>query len=382
MPPKRTTKDPRGGKTATTKQRSGVDVEPRLQTIKRAYTARTATLEKPKAKKIAVKSANEPIDVDKSGSDGEINLDTESDEPADVDIKPKAKAKAVTKPRQAPARKTAAAPRATAPAKSKPAPTCTALKRKASSKDLVPGSSDESSSSGDSSIEPGGRLTLAKLKRTVDKHAKWCPFVRMNKKLKVRMSMMTRVVVQNAGVSDEDESDDEDGEGDVVMVVDGRLEKVTGGKRGGRGVAQSTKQSAVKGAVKMKVTAAAEPKAKAAAKPKAQATKAGHMAPKSLSPGTIDNDRKAMHLDSSKSVADDDEDVTEANASSAGSADSGDESDGVQQVEVEDKDSLLSSLSTKKLERSLKKDFEDARDPLSSLTSLSGTPSGVPADVI
>nr|OQO26124.1 hypothetical protein B0A51_04518 [Rachicladosporium sp. CCFEE 5018] len=332
MPPKRTTKAARGGKTATTKQRSGVDVEPRLQTITRPHTARTVTLEKPKAQKIAVKSANEPIDVDKSGSDGEINLDTESDEPAEVDIEPKAKAKAGTKLRQAPARKTAAAPRATVavkvPAKGKSAPQRTA-KRKAPAKELDLGDSDDGSSSGDSSNEGGGRLTLAKLKRTVDRHAKWCPFVRMNKKLKTCMSMMARVVDQNAGANDEDESDDEGDEGEAMVVVDGRLEKVGASRRGRRGAAQPTKQAAVKGGVKTKVAVEAETKAKAAGKPKVQDTKAGRMAPKSLSPGTIDNDRKAMHLDSASPVPDADGDVTEASASSAGSADSDDESNDV-----------------------------------------------------
>ncbi|KAK6423426.1 hypothetical protein LTR95_016537 [Oleoguttula sp. CCFEE 5521] len=175
MPPKRTTKAARGGKPVAGKHRSEVDAQPRLHSFKRPYTARTATLEKTKAQKIAVKPANEPIDVDKSGSDDEIYLDTESDKPAEVDVKPKANAKAGTKPRQAPARNVTAPPRATvaskALAKGKTAPRRIA-KRKAPAKELDLGDSDDGSSSRDSSIETSGRLTLAKLKRTVDRHAK------------------------------------------------------------------------------------------------------------------------------------------------------------------------------------------------------------------
>ncbi|KAK6417604.1 hypothetical protein LTR95_017309, partial [Oleoguttula sp. CCFEE 5521] len=66
MPPKRTTKAVRGGKAAATKQRSGVDAEPRLQSIKRPYTARTAANKGSKARKLPVQLASEPIDIDKS----------------------------------------------------------------------------------------------------------------------------------------------------------------------------------------------------------------------------------------------------------------------------------------------------------------------------
>ncbi|KAK6414933.1 hypothetical protein LTR95_017651, partial [Oleoguttula sp. CCFEE 5521] len=201
-------------------------------------------------------------------------------------------------------------------------------KRKAPAKELDLGDSDDSSSSGGSSIEAGGRLTLAKLKRKVDRHAKWCPFVRMNKKIRVRMSMMAPVVDETAGAGDEDESDDWDTEGEAVTLRAGRLEEAAGVKRGGRGAGGAVaKQPAVKSGAKMKVTVAAETKPKTASKAKTQTRKAAPQTMKSLSPATREDDRAAMHLDLSDPVADEDNIATGSNANSAGSVEA-DDNDG------------------------------------------------------
>ncbi|KAK6423425.1 hypothetical protein LTR95_016536, partial [Oleoguttula sp. CCFEE 5521] len=216
----------------------------------------------------------------------------------------------------------------------------------------------------------------------------------MNKKLKTRVSMMARIVDQNAGASDEGESDDDDDEAEAMMVVDGRLEKVTGGRKGGRGAgrgaAQSTKQPATKGAANTKVVVVAEKFPKATAKSKAQATKAGHMAPKSLSPGTINDDRKAMHLDSASTVPNDEGSGVESDADFPGIVDAVDDNGKGEEIpqdsaegEEDDEDKEegeeegpLPKKSRKWPEcRNLTPKFQDiARESTSSLSELGKTP--------
>lgn len=77
--------------------------------------------------------------------------------------------------------------------------------------DSVPDESDE---------EAGKSKTIAKLRETIDRHARWCPFVRLNKKLHRTHRRVKRLETSDSEEDDAIAEPEEDGDEDAVPEVD------------------------------------------------------------------------------------------------------------------------------------------------------------------
>lgn len=107
---------------------------------------------------------------------------------------------------------------------SKTKPKKPATKKRASTID------DDDSVPSDSSDD--GKFNLSKVKRVVDHHARWCPFVRINKKLlRVhRNNRETRALLDTLMSDSDDDGDEGDNERQITEPMEAKTSKAQGAK--------------------------------------------------------------------------------------------------------------------------------------------------------